>query len=398
LDKCRCLTVFWWAWLGNCTSTDWFVENAIFWTYVACRCVGFCQTSFHAIYNKFWFDEADKEGRDNVQDKQKLGGTLDKITFPHFSDRGPARFGEYPATVSPMFAFYGLFALTSLVAAETNMRDLQISPSSAIDSTGQIIALVIALATVFRAAYLFVNLFWHDKARGFVRPFHLRRYIFRSGATYMLGPDSSHSIVALPLGTILKRPTRVTLDYGPDNVLGHIPVPEGNIMRSVVHDWTLKLQSRRSWIQALFGTVPPDSSKLLVADRVETVSFNPGRETLRACTAIPGLGPYLQGGQKLKTVYLVVGLKVATLTGNFTKRADTPQSDTVIDQTLKTARNLGPGERAATHANPSGKLNQQTSHENREGGDLLAFKFHAITIRRDRTVVKDFVFTEGAVL
>jgi hypothetical protein len=144
-EDCSCLAVFWWGWLGNCSPSISSLEPTVFWTYLACRFIGNLQISFHALWNTTSFDRAEKDTRNTANKLRKLGGPLFGITYPHFSERGTARYGEYPATVTFMYAFYGLFALTSLVNAETTIRDLGIVPSSAI-----------ALATFFRVFWLFV--------------------------------------------------------------------------------------------------------------------------------------------------------------------------------------------------------------------------------------------------
>jgi hypothetical protein len=136
-EECNCLAVFRWGWLGNCSSSMSSLGPTVFWTYLSCRFIGNLRASFHALWNTASFDRTEKDTRDTANKLKKLGGPLFDITYPHHSERGSARYGEYPATVSFMYALYGLFALTSLVNAETIIRDLGIVPSSAIDSTGR---------------------------------------------------------------------------------------------------------------------------------------------------------------------------------------------------------------------------------------------------------------------
>jgi hypothetical protein len=97
-------------------------------------------------------DCAEKDTRDTADKLKKFSGPLVDITYPHFSEHGIASYGEYPATVTLMYGFYGLFALTSLVNARMTIQSLDIVLSSAVDSTGQVIALVIAFATFFRVS------------------------------------------------------------------------------------------------------------------------------------------------------------------------------------------------------------------------------------------------------
>jgi hypothetical protein len=84
----------------------------VFWTYLACRYVGVLQMAFHALWNTRSFDRAEKDARDTGDKIKKLGGPLFNITYPNFTYHGNAGYGEYPATITFMYAFYGLFALT----------------------------------------------------------------------------------------------------------------------------------------------------------------------------------------------------------------------------------------------------------------------------------------------
>ncbi|KAK4034655.1 hypothetical protein C8A01DRAFT_48993 [Parachaetomium inaequale] len=211
-DECSCLTVFWWARISNCFVVSP-TERAIFWIYYACRCAGFSQTAFHSIYNTRAFHLAEPKGNSSTQDEED-GGFLDNITYPHFSAQGPARYGTYPATVSLMYALYGLLAFTSLLAAEMAIRDLGLHPSSAVDSVGQIIALVIAGATALRAAWLFGNLFVHEikgkKRPNFQNPFKLQLLSkYNSYAAWIRLPNFTTTPDMLPLGTILRDPTDI---------------------------------------------------------------------------------------------------------------------------------------------------------------------------------------------
>jgi hypothetical protein len=90
-----------------------------------------------------------------------------------------------------MYTVYSVFALASMAAAETALRELGLHPSSQVVSVGQIIAIVVAVATVLRAAYLFWKLF-HVEPNKFVWPFSLgvarKVAVGTRRRTYMLLP------------------------------------------------------------------------------------------------------------------------------------------------------------------------------------------------------------------
>jgi len=58
--------------------------------------------AFHALWNTRSFDRAEKDARDTGDKIKKLGGPLFNITYPNFTYH----------TITFMYAFYGLFALT----------------------------------------------------------------------------------------------------------------------------------------------------------------------------------------------------------------------------------------------------------------------------------------------
>lgn len=128
-----------------------------------------------------------------------------------------------------MYGFYGLFALTSLVNAEITLRNLDIEPSSAIDSTGQVITLVIALATFFRVSWLFFFLFRHEDAKqgGLHWPFKLRLSHLSNAPTSIKTPAADRPLPdSLPLGTMLRDPSDLSSKYN-----SHVPVTELDVKR-----------------------------------------------------------------------------------------------------------------------------------------------------------------------
>ena len=163
-DQCDCLTVFWWGWISNCARDA--SEQSIFWVYYACRCVAFCQSTAHATWNTSIFDHAEKSEKDPTSFLEDR--ILSGITHYHTSyDGGEAIFNEYPATVTLMYGAYGMYTLTSMATVERTISRYGLRPSSDISSVGQIIALVIAGASVARAIWLLWMLFRGEKRKGF---------------------------------------------------------------------------------------------------------------------------------------------------------------------------------------------------------------------------------------
>jgi len=336
---CPCVEVFWWAWLGNCsTARDRGRERAVFWIYYACRCVGFVQSAFHATYNTSRFHHAEpKCSGPGLSEEQKLGRYLEDITYPYLVDTRPVRYAGYPATVSLMYGLYGVLAITSLAAAELTIRDLSLQPTSAIDSIGQIIALVIAIATIIRVVWLFWKLFTDERKEGkrfwgFIWPgytwpfdFHNSNFGYSFGrlrmlATYLLPVAVGQPMILreenLPLGSILKDP------YWPgsrfDDVL---PLPEYRVE-------TILSENRANTVppEERVNTVPPQErteqyllpsrfgNRKLTAVDVETRSFSPADEEVRAVVAKPEVAEYIKSQQTLWSrpkVYLVSGIKLA---------------------------------------------------------------------------------------
>ncbi|KIW97468.1 uncharacterized protein Z519_01052 [Cladophialophora bantiana CBS 173.52] len=107
--------------------------------------------SFHALWKTVSFNRPEKDGCDTDDGRKKLGRPIYKIASPQFNNHGATRYSEYLATVTFMCAFYGVLALTSLVTAETTIRDLLLQHSFGIDSSGQVIALVTAAVAVLGA-------------------------------------------------------------------------------------------------------------------------------------------------------------------------------------------------------------------------------------------------------
>jgi hypothetical protein len=308
-ESCSCLLVFWWGWLGNCSPSIPLSEPTVFWTYLACRFISNFQASFHALYNTTSFDRAEKDTRDTADKLRKLGGPLFGITYPHFSERGTARYGEYPATVSFMYGLYGLFALTSLVNAETTLRDLDIEPSSAIDSTGQVIALVIALATFLRVSWLFFFLFRHEdaKQRGFYWPFKLRLSRLSDDPTSTNTPAADRPLSnSLPLGTMLRDPSDLSSKYN-----SHVPVPEKDVKRPKPTQYSQeKIKVTTEQISSIGQNWFSRRSEGFYAKSLEDISFTPSQDYLNQCAAKPEIQHDFGPGTQSITIYLIVDLRI----------------------------------------------------------------------------------------
>jgi len=149
-DDCKCLHVFWWSWLSDCSAFPSH-ELSVFWVYYTLRWVTFVQSTFHSLWNAPRFHEAEKSERSgtNVQKVEVV-----KSTLPD-----PYLYEQYPASISLTYTLHALFALTSMAVSEITIRDFQLRPSSQIYSVGQIIALVVAAATIVRAVWKFVRIF-----------------------------------------------------------------------------------------------------------------------------------------------------------------------------------------------------------------------------------------------
>ncbi len=308
-EACPCLEVFWWGWLGNCSSRG--QERAVFWTYYACRFVGVVQSAFHALYNMGSFHRAEPKGSGPGR-RQELGKDLEDITYPYFISGRPARYGNYPATVSLMYGAYAVLAITSLAAAELSIRGLDLKPTSAIDSIGQIMALVIAGATIIRAAWLAWKLFSDERKEGaqfcgLMWPFEFRNSNFgynygriSKTAAYLLpvavGKSMTRSAESLPLGSVLSDP------FAPESRLGVFTPP----------DELPELQHYEPRVQtALQGR---DGVEELTAEEVGTRVFQPSNDYVNAVTRAANVSEYIRSQQDLggkPKVYLVDGVKSA---------------------------------------------------------------------------------------
>jgi hypothetical protein len=370
-NDCSCLTVFWRGWLGNCQPTLSSLEPAVFWTYIACRFVCVIQMSLHAIWNTVSFDRAEKDTRDTGDVRKKLGGTLLNITYPHFTKRGSARYGEYPATVTFTYAFYGVLALTSLVTAETTIRDHQLHPSSGIDSTGQVFALVIAAVTILRAGWLFVFMFWHDDSGmpDLTNPFKLQQSRFSSAPVYIHTSDYTRSRGTIPLGSLLMDPFDLDSKYN-----SHIPVSPKDQKKIPTLNWSDGKHHSHSWNFQFASTVYSlfsNQSETAQAESMEVSTFIPSADYLSQCAAQPEIRNDFGAGTMSVTVYLVVGLMIAT--------------------GLRVTKTKSKGTSAAgvSASADFSRQHDQESTNSPDGTVLYAYSVQEVTLRGDKNAISN---------
>ncbi|KAK7699602.1 hypothetical protein SLS64_011556 [Diaporthe eres] len=366
-DECRCLTVFWWAWLSSCGSTAG-REMPVFWTYYACRSVGFVQTSFHSLYNTSKFDKAEKSeravpddwnqasDRDAVDEEELLSitellreteerGEAANNNYPdqaqndteektgnrgRYASRGirlrrvthlyrrrngqVVYFREYPATVTLMYTVYGAFSLTSLATAQTTVANFNLKPPSPIDSVGQVVSLIIAVSTLGRAAWLFFMLFRGESRSGkwnFVWPFkwHVNNDRLRAGTmgdhVFCSPPSREPNLVSL--GSFLTEP------FDPTSRVGASPQEPEGVESLQEHGVSFEVFTATTIADiTMLGWYRKAHNEWLTADSLRTSSFDP-----RA----PSLAPYVArrlrdellvaGAEQTQGLYMVTGVKFA---------------------------------------------------------------------------------------
>ena len=310
-NACECLTVFWWAKLGNCYASTPLLEHAIFWTYFAWRCVAFVQASFHGLFNMWSFDQADKDRRHAPEKFWPLAGRLGRITCPQYDDLGTAHLSEYPATVSLMGVIYGIIALTSLATVLTTKSDLDIDASSPVDSVGQVIALVVAIATLLRAVWLFIFLFVHEDptGRGFRSPFQIPR--FTNQHPWLKQEDNQFAACSLPLGTLLI--DHQNLGSG---LVGSSTLPgEDDCYMELADTHTNVVLSDKSidW-PVMLNVIPGPNVNWDVMNartntpQVRTLSFQPAPAYIQRLATLDPIKSVLESGTKTLSPYVVTGV------------------------------------------------------------------------------------------
>ncbi|KAH7136292.1 hypothetical protein EDB81DRAFT_902067, partial [Dactylonectria macrodidyma] len=310
---CQCLTVFYWAWLSSCPpppDVNPTFELKVFWMYFACRIMCVAQASTHAIRDTATFDRAQKASRDTHRHR-RIRGVLKKITFPYFTNYGTAHYNEYPATVTLMFTFYGALALTSLVNAEIAIQNLHIKPSSTVDSTGQVIAIIIAVASVGRALWLLCSILKSQEARlSFMWPWNLHELRSSSRPIWIKPPGWSHRGDFLDIGTLLMDP----LDLA-SKCSSHPQVPATDQTRESEPDLERATPGSKPHTIPCTGHVfdlRPKPSVTVKANPMEQIHFTPSTGYLTACFAEPEIQAELTAGAKAATVFIVTAINIAT--------------------------------------------------------------------------------------
>ncbi|KAI4906463.1 hypothetical protein J4E90_010537 [Alternaria incomplexa] len=168
-EDCKCLKIFWWSSLSDCDDFSG-LELSLFWIYYTLRWIMWCQSSFHSMYNTQPFHESEREGRVLILRPNGTKPETDKEIIAlewEVPERRVKRatfqaglvYKQYSATISVSYTAYALYSLTSMVVAEVTIREYDLQPSSNVYSIGQIIAIVVSLATLIRAIWSFQSLY-----------------------------------------------------------------------------------------------------------------------------------------------------------------------------------------------------------------------------------------------
>ncbi|KAK3344191.1 hypothetical protein B0T25DRAFT_320392 [Lasiosphaeria hispida] len=197
-----------------------------------------------------------------------------------------------------MYTVHGFFALASLAAVETTLKGARICPSSKLLSVGQMMAIVVASATIIRGLFIFVRMFIAQR-EGFVNLFQVQvswplsldvaaTSFFGPKPTYRLVPKfqdrltggaqspDSHNGTApradcqIRLGSILRSSTNV------DSIIDVINAP-GNTTRTTERNLNEKAPPQ----DLVLDYVARDRSVSI--EEIETATFDPTREQVNEC-------------------------------------------------------------------------------------------------------------------
>lgn len=161
--SCFCIEAFWWGWVGDCVGTSNRLEATTLWMYIACRILNFVQSTFLATTSTGQFHRAEKY-KDALQDisfPARPKWIEDGDPMVENGDVPPPQeismninndYDNYPATVAITCITCAVFSLASMVAAQIIFR-AGLEPTSNAVSTGQMIAIVVAAATILRAIW-----------------------------------------------------------------------------------------------------------------------------------------------------------------------------------------------------------------------------------------------------
>lgn len=380
-EDCPCLTVFWWAWLSNCQPPQ--KEQALFWVYCSFRCLLFVQTSFHSLYNTQKFHEAEPKCGDEGTRIQQKGGVLVRITYLNDSIDGlPASYSEYPATTSFMYALHGVLALTSMSAAEMAIQASDLRPSSAINSVGQIIALVVAGATALRAGWLFLMLFIRDwtsgEVSGIMWPFRLYKLPHASnsrGYNLLKASDSEHD--AVKVGSIVSDPHNLSIPLDD-------PITAEPVLCKVAKEFSyvtttcVRGPKRLFHHIPIFRDAPLEEQKRMTADAMETTKFMPDMDYIENSIRQPGVQEYLRSMRgPANRVFMVTGAMNAR---GFLLATTSSSTETSVSATVQI-----PGVPVSAGGSFSWGKTTETS-ETLWGLIPVAYQLLAITVGKDGTI------------
>ena len=171
-QDCECLGIFWWSRLNDCDASSG-DELSLFWIYYTLRWIMWIQSFFHSMYNAGRFHRSEKEGRIPIlnSDGTKPETDEDKALALALELEDPDRqvtkatiqagllYRQYSATISVTYTTHALYSLTSMVVGEVTIAKYNLHPSSNVNSIGQIIAIVVSLATLIRVIWSFQSLY-----------------------------------------------------------------------------------------------------------------------------------------------------------------------------------------------------------------------------------------------
>ncbi|KAH6878486.1 hypothetical protein BKA58DRAFT_96668 [Alternaria rosae] len=161
-EDCKCLDIFWWSRLSGCETSG--NELSLFLIYYTLRWMMWFQSTFHSMYNTQPFHESEKNGRVTIlRDDGTKPDTDEEIIALELRDpnrrvtkatvQAGLLYRQYSATISVSHTAYALYSLTSMVVAEVTIGKYNLQPSSNANSIGQIIAIVVSLATLIRVIW-----------------------------------------------------------------------------------------------------------------------------------------------------------------------------------------------------------------------------------------------------
>ncbi|KAI4653441.1 hypothetical protein J4E93_001207 [Alternaria ventricosa] len=229
-QDCKCLTIFWWSRLSDCNAFSG-NELSLFWIYYTLRWMMWIHSSFHSLYNAEWFHRSEKEGRipilnrDGTKPKTYWDKAIALARELRDSNRQVTKatlqagllYRQYSATISVSYTAYALYSLTSMVVAEVTIGEYNLQPSSNANSIGQIIAVVVSLATLLRVIWSFQSLYNDAENSSF--PDFIFSLLSRSPSSCCFGSDVEE--VGEDPASILSRPDEEELGRISDTDSGH---------------------------------------------------------------------------------------------------------------------------------------------------------------------------------